>query len=60
MRFIMQCESKEDAERAVTLLKSYRPWYRVLRLDCDKLSPICDVVTHDDSLPHDTGCPSWK
>ena len=27
MRFIMQCESKEDTERAVTLLKSYRPWY---------------------------------
>jgi len=26
MRFIMQCESKEDAEKAATLLKSYGPW----------------------------------
>jgi hypothetical protein len=26
MRFIMQCQSKEDAMKAVTLLKAYRPW----------------------------------
>jgi hypothetical protein len=27
MRFIMRCESKEDVQKAITLLKGYRPWY---------------------------------